>query len=250
MARKLAGEEFAFADEVERCYGVRPRRTAEAQIDAAHAGLDAALPGAGALAERYQEWREGQTVPKDRLGPILSDIAEELRARTRELVGLPDGESYELQLVTDEPWSAYNYYEGSLRSRIAVNTDVAMATNLLTELMAHELYPGHQTEHAWKEQLLYREGGRAESSILMIGTPESLIAEGIAGLAAEMVLEDEDAFAAEVLGRHGIDYDADLARAVKGVRRPLARARTTPRSCCTRTARPRTKRSSTSKIGH
>ena len=90
--------------------------------------------------------------------------------------------------------------------------------------MAHELYPGHQTEHAWKEQLLYREGGRAESSILMIGTPESLIAEGIAGLAAEMVLEDEDAFAAEVLGRHGIDYDADLARAVKGVRRPLARA--------------------------
>ena len=32
----------------------------------------------------------------------------------------------------------------------------------------------------WKEQLLYREGGRAEASILMIGTPESLIAEGIA----------------------------------------------------------------------
>ena len=224
VARKLAGEEFAFADEVERCYGVRPRRTAESQIDAAHAGLDAALPGVGPLAERYQQWREGQTVPKDRLGPILSDIVEELRARTRELVGLPDGESYELQLVTDEPWSAYNYYEGSLRSRIAVNTDVAMATNFLTELMAHELYPGHQTEHAWKEQVLYREGGRPESSILMIGTPESLIAEGIAGLAAEMVLEDEDAFAAEVLGRHGIDYDADVARAVKAVRRPLSRA--------------------------
>ena len=224
VARKLAGEEFAFADEVERCYGVRPHRTPEAEIDAAHAGLDAALAGAGPLADRYQEWREGQTVPKDRLGPILSDIVEELRGRTRELVGLPDGESYELQLVTDEPWSAYNYYEGSLRSRIAVNTDVAMATNFLTELMAHELYPGHQTEHAWKEQLLYREGGRPESSILMIGTPESLIAEGIAGLAAEMVLEDEDAFAVEVLGRHGIDYDADLARAVKAVRRPLSRA--------------------------
>jgi hypothetical protein len=224
VARKLAGEEFDFADEVERRYGVRPRRTAEAEIDAAHAGLDAALPGAGSLAERYQEWREGQAVPKDRLGPILSAIVEELRARTRECLGLPEGESYELQLVSDEPWSAYNYYEGGLRSRIAVNTDVPMATNFLTELMAHELYPGHQTEHAWKEQLLYREGGRPESSILMIGTPESLIAEGIAGLAAEMVLEDEDAFAAEVLGRHGIEYDADLARAVKGVRRPLARA--------------------------
>ncbi|MGH2932211.1 MAG: hypothetical protein ACRDKK_05050, partial [Gaiellaceae bacterium] len=153
VARKLAGEEFALADEVERCYGVRPRRTPEDEIDAAHAGLDDALPGSGSLAERYREWREAQTVPKDRLGSVLSDIVEELRERTRELVGLPDGESYELQLVADEPWAAYNYFEGSLRSRIAVNTDVPMATNFLTELMAHELYPGHQTEHAWKEQL-------------------------------------------------------------------------------------------------
>jgi hypothetical protein len=224
VARKLAGEEFAFADEVERCYGVRPRRTPEDEINSAHAGLDAALQGSGSLAERYRHWREAQTVPRDRLGAVLSDIVEELRARTSELVGLPDGESYELQLVTDEPWAAYNYYEGSLRSRIAVNTDVPMATNFLTELMAHELYPGHQTEHAWKEQLLYREGGQPESSVLMIGTPESLIAEGIAGLAASMVLEDEDAFAAEMLGRHGIDYDADLSRAVRAVRRPLARA--------------------------
>ena len=49
---------------------------------------------------------------------------------------------------SDEPWAAYNYYEGDLRSRIAVNTDVPMATNFVLELMAHELYPGHQTEHA------------------------------------------------------------------------------------------------------
>jgi hypothetical protein len=225
VARKLAGEEFPFADEVERCYGVRPRRTPEAEIDAAHSGLDAALPGTGSLAERYQHWRESQVVPADELGAVLSDIVEELRGRTRDLVGLPEGESYELQLVSDEPWSAYNYYEGDLRSRIAVNTDVPMATNFLTELMAHELYPGHQTEHAWKEQLLLREAGQTEASILMVGAPESLIAEGIAGLAVETVLEDEEGFTAEVLARHGIAYDADLARAVKAVRRPLARVR-------------------------
>jgi hypothetical protein len=223
VARKVAGEELSFADEVERCYGVRPRRTPEAEIDAAHSGLDAALPGNGSLAERYQHWRESQVVPTENLGAVLSDIVEELRGRTRDLVGLPEGESYELQLVTDEPWSAYNYYEGELRSRIAVNTDVPMATNFVTELMAHELYPGHQTEHAWKEQLLFREAGQTEASILMIGTPESLIAEGLAGLAVEMVLENEDAFAADLLARYGIVYDADVARAVKAVRRPLAR---------------------------
>jgi hypothetical protein len=224
VARKLAGEEFPFADEVERCYGIRPRRTSESEFEATHRALDDLLPGGGSLAERYQHWREAQSVPADRLGAVLADIVEELRRRTRALFGLPEGESYELELVTDEPWSAYNYYEGGLRSRIAVNTDVPMATHFLTELMAHELYPGHQTEHAWKEQLLYRDGGQTETAVLMIGTPESLIAEGIAGLAVEAVLDDEDAFAAELLGRHGIDYDAELARAVKAARRPLARA--------------------------
>jgi hypothetical protein len=224
VARKLAGEQLEFGDEVERCYGIRPRRWPETELEATHAALDDVLPDTGSLADRYQHWRESETVPSEKLGAVLSDIAEELRSRTAELFGLPDGESYELELVSDEPWAAYNYYAGNLRSRIAVNTDVPMATNFVTELMAHELYAGHQTEHSWKEQLLLREGGQLEASILMIGTPESLIAEGIAGLATEMVVEDEDAFSAEVFARHGIAYDADLARTVKAVRRPLSRA--------------------------
>ncbi|HET9322288.1 MAG TPA: hypothetical protein VFO03_00295 [Gaiellaceae bacterium] len=224
VARKLAGEELEFADEVERCYGIRPRRTAETELEATHAALDEVLPGTGSLAERYQRWRESEIVPAEQLGAVLTDIVEELRRRTSELVGLPEGESYELELVTDEPWAAYNYYEGDLRSRIAINTDVPMATNFVTELLAHELYPGHQTEHGWKEELLYRRGSQVEASILMIGTPESLIAEGIAGLAVEIVLDDEEAFSARVFARHGIAYDGDLARRVKAVRRPLSRA--------------------------
>jgi hypothetical protein len=221
FARKLAGEEIPFADEVERCYGVRPRRTPEAELEAAHSALDEALPGDGSLTERYQAWREGDPVPADRLQAVLEEITEELRGRTRAMLGLPEGESAAIELVTDEPWSAYNYYEGGLRSRVAVNVDVPMATNFITELMAHELYPGHQTEHAWKEQLLYRDEGRLEAGILMIGAPESMVAEGIAGLGLELVLDDEDAFTAEHLARHGIDYDEEVARAVKAVAGPL-----------------------------
>jgi hypothetical protein len=221
IARKLAGEEIPFADEVERCYGVRPRRTPEADLEATHRALDDALPGNGSLTERYQAWREGDPVPRDRLQAVLEEITEDLRGRTRSMFGLPEGESAAIDLVTDEPWSAYNYYEGGLRSRVAVNLDVPMATNFVTELMAHELYPGHQTEHAWKEQLLYREQGRLEAGILMIGAPESMIAEGIAGLGLELLVEDEDAFTAEHLARHGVEYDTEVARAVKAVSRPL-----------------------------
>jgi len=223
VARKLAGEELAYADEVERCYGVRPQHTPDDELEALHRGLDAALPGSGSLAERYQAWREDDPVPDDQLGPVLESITQDLRGRTADLLGLPEGESFVIELVSDEPWAAYNYYEGDLRSRIAVNTDVPMATNFVTELMAHELYPGHQTEHSWKEQRLLREQRKAEAGILMIGTPESLIAEGIAELGIGILLEDEDAFAAEHLARHGISYDADQARAVKGARGPLKR---------------------------
>jgi hypothetical protein len=223
VARKLAGEELAYADEVERCYGVRPQHMPDEELEALHRGLDAALPGSGSLAERYQAWREDDPVPDDQLHPVLESITQDLRGRTADLLGLPEGESFVIELVSDEPWAAYNYYEGDLRSRIAVNIDVPMATNFVTELMAHELYPGHQTEHSWKEQRLLREQRKAEAGILMIGTPESLIAEGIAELGIGILLEDEDAFAAEHLARHGISYDADQARAVKAARGPLKR---------------------------
>jgi hypothetical protein len=221
VARKLAGDEIPYSDEVERCYGVRPQRVPDAEFEAAHGELDAILPGSGDLAERYQAWREGEPLPREQLGPALEALSEELRRRTTELFGLPEGEAGELGYVTDEPWAAYNYYLGDLRSRVAVNLDVDMNAAYIGHLMAHELYPGHHTEHAWKEQRLVREEGHLEESILMIGAPQSLIAEGIAELGAEILLDDLDAFTGETLAPLGIKYDVELSRAVRKARAPL-----------------------------
>jgi hypothetical protein len=221
VARKLAGEEISYSDEVERCYGVRPRRVPEGELEDAHRELDEILPGPGELAQRYQAWREGDPLPREQLAPALEALSEELRGRTAELFGLPAGEAGELDYVTDEPWAAYNYYLGGLRSRVAVNADVDMNAAFIGHLMAHELYPGHHTEHAWKEQRLVREQGHLEETILMIGAPQSLIAEGIAQLGEEILLDDLDAFTAETLGPLGIRYDAELGRAVRKAREPL-----------------------------
>jgi hypothetical protein len=221
VARKLAGEEIPYSDEVERCYGVRPQRVPESEFEAAHRELDVLLPGEGDLAARYQAWREGDPLPREQLAPALEALTEELRRRTRDLLGLPDGEAGELDYVTDEPWAAYNYYLGGLRSRVAVNTDVDMNAGYIGYLMAHELYPGHHTEHASKEHRLVREQGRLEESILMVGAPQSLIAEGIAQLGAEILLDDLDRFTAETLGPLGIEYDAELGRALRKARQPL-----------------------------
>ena len=223
VARKLAGEEIPYADEVERCYAIRPQRVPEERFEEAHRALDEVLPADGGLAERYQRWRESNLLPADKIEAVLGALNARLRERTRELFGLPEGEATEIELVTGKHWSAYNYYLGGLRSRVAVNTDVDLNASGVAILVAHELYPGHHTENAWKEQLLYVEGGRLEAAVVMYGTPQSVIAEGIAELAIEMVVDDHDAFLAEVLGEWGIGYDADVGRRIRRAKEPLER---------------------------
>lgn len=222
VVRKLAGEEIDYEDEVERSYGVRPERVSEDAFEAAHRDLDEALPGTGSVAERYRAWREEDALRGEQARRVIDDLTSEFRARTEALVGLPDGDSFEVVYVSDELWAAFNYYQGGLRSRIAINTDIAMTPSFVAELVAHEAYPGHHTEHAWKEQLLVRDRGQAEESALMVGTAASLISEGIAGLAPEILLGDEEqeVTAAHVEGT-GVAYDPEVSRALQQARRPL-----------------------------
>jgi len=191
VARRLAGEEIAYEDEVERCYGVRPEWVPEESFEAAHRELDEVLPGNGSVAERYQAWREGNRLEGDQLATVYTKLLDDFRLRTKDRFDLPEGESIEVEYVTDEPWAAFNYYQGSLRSRIAVNTDSPTSPDFVLGLATHEAYPGHHTEHAWKEKVHVREGGRLEESALMVGTPSSLVSEGIASLAAEILLGEE-----------------------------------------------------------
>ena len=221
VARKLGGEEVPYAEEVERCYAMRPQFVPEERFEEAHRALDEVLPPGGTLAERHQRWREGDVVPADKLEEILEAISVRLRERTRERFGLPDGECSELEFVTGVHWTAYNYYLGELKSRVAVNTDVPVNASIVAILISHELYPGHHTEHAWKEQLLYRDESRLEEGVIMYGTPQSVISEGIAELAIEMVVDDQDSFVAEVLAEWGMPYDADVGRRVRAARKPL-----------------------------
>ena len=124
--------------------------------------------------------------------------------------------------MTGEPWAAYNYYLGGLRSRIAINTDVAMTPDFAAELAAHEAYPGHHTEQVTKEQTLVRDQGRLEQSILLIGTPQALISEGIAVLGSEIMLgEDEERLTAQHVAPLDVEYDPELSKLVKKAREPL-----------------------------
>jgi len=223
-AGKLAGEDISYSDEVERCYGVRPERQSTDVYAAAHERLDELLPGEGPLAERYQAWREGSTVPAELVMGVLQDAAAELRSVTTRLVDLPDGEAVDLDDVRDEPWWAFNYYLGELCSRVVVNLDVPTSCHDVVHLAGHEIYPGHHTEHTVKEQLLIRDRGLLEESIQMVPTPAALVSEGIAELGPRLVWNDDLAGRiVAVLRRHGLEYDPKRAKAIAEARLPLRR---------------------------
>ena len=214
-AQRFAGETVGFLDEVEQCYGVRPTRVEDDEIAAAHRRIDAVLPGSGPLAERLITWREAQAVPTDTLPSAIQSLADDFRERTDQRFGLPAGEHIDFDLVTNEPWSGFNYYLGDLHSRVVINTDLPVLSTSLGHLVAHEAYPGHHTEHTRKEVGLVRRQGHLEETIFLVGTPQCLLAEGLADLGLEVIVpERRHEIVAEHLRPLGIRYDAEIASAV------------------------------------
>jgi hypothetical protein len=225
-AARLAGDAIGYQDEVEGCYGVRPERAPEDTFAAAHRALDEVVPGTGTLAARYITWREAQLAPVDMLDAAVRSLADDLRARTRDLFGLPDGEHVEWDLVRDKPWAGFNYYLGGLRSRVAINVDLPVLTPTLAHLVAHEAYPGHHTEHSRKEVGLVRRRKRLEETIFLVGTPQCLLAEGLADLGLEVVMgRRPEATVAGHLHPLGLPYDADVVARVAEVGEALGQVR-------------------------
>jgi len=222
-AHVLAGDDISYADEVEGCYGVRPARTPEDVYAAVHAELDELLPGDGSLFERRQAWRERHLVAGDKAVSITRDLVPVLRARTAALLELPAGEEVTLEPVSDEPWWAFNYYLGELASRVVLNVDVPTTGLDLVHLVAHEIYPGHHTEHAVKEQLLIRDQGKIEEAIQLVPTPQAVLSEGIAETGIDLVLDDagkEELYA--ILRGHGLELaDPELAERIAKALEPL-----------------------------
>jgi hypothetical protein len=212
-ARVLAGEPISYSDEVEGCYGVRPERTPESEYERAHAVLDEVLPGEGSLLERRQAWRERHLCAGDIAVRVLDGLLPLFRERAATIVELPEGEQVTLEPVTGEPWWAFNYYKGKLTSHVVLNTDVPTTGVDLLHLAAHEVYPGHHTEHAVKEHLL-----GIEERIQLVPTPQAVLSEGIAETGEELVLDDEareQAYA--ILRRHGLEVpDPEIAKRVAG----------------------------------
>ena len=192
MTRRLTGAPLPYAEEARGLYDIEVPVADRAALDAALRDLDAALPGTGSLPERDAALRGRLAVREADLLRVSAPILDELRGRTRERFGLPEGENFTIGLVRDKPWGGYNWPLGNLQSLIEINTDLPVLLPALPDLLAHEGYPGHHTEHATKEARLVRGKGWREHSVQLINAPECVVSEGIAVNALRAVMDEAE----------------------------------------------------------
>lgn len=224
--RILGGDVPEIADEVQSLYGVRPEWVDESSFLEAHQALNAILPGSEPLSRRVVDYEQHLRVKGEVAAPIIQRMLADLRQKTRTRFALPEQEQCEVTLVNNQPWGAYNWYLGQARSRIEFNQDIPIMVLSIPSTVAHEAYPGHHSEHAIKEQRLYRQEGRLEHSILLNNTPSALVSEGIATNALEAVAtQDEiedllaDCFEAAGISRSEVGRAQDF----KSAARPLGK---------------------------
>ncbi len=155
-------------------------------------------------------------VPGDAVERTVAAVIQEARRQTGALVELPGDEDVTVEIVHDEPWLAFCEYLGDLQSTISVNGDLPISAIELLSLAIHETYPGHHTERCCKEQALVRGRGLLEETLVLVPTPQSMVAEGIATIAPWLLLEGDGASAlADVVRREaGVELDLDLALAL------------------------------------
>jgi hypothetical protein len=216
--RMLAGESIPFLEEIAILYDLEPKPVDESTFAEAHRTLDTLLPPASgaSLNDRLQAFRRLYEIsPLDAM-PLLERVRKETRRRTAVMIDLPLDESVQLELVSDKPWGAYNWYMGDGHSLIEFNTDIPLNTLNLLGTFAHEGYPGHHTEAILKERGLYEAQGFAEQAAALLHSPAAVISEGIATIALDMIFPDHSHFEwnlREIIAHAPLTLEAKQVRA-------------------------------------
>jgi len=182
----MQGTRFAFADEAERLFGIRPRLKPLASYDTDLAMIEALVPGEGPLWQRVEAYLDRFTIPKERLQKVFDAAIARCRGRSATHIAMPEGESFRLEFVTGKSWSGYNYYQGGYHSLIQVNTDLPIRLSRALDLGCHEGYPGHHLLNMKLEEQLTKGRGWNEFSVYPLYSPQSLIAEGSANYGIDL----------------------------------------------------------------
>jgi hypothetical protein len=191
-AEMLGGKRYTFDEESRALYDAVAPAVGPEQFDKTLAGLEKLIPGEGLLSGRYEAWRKQFYIPPAKLAEVFQAAIDEARARTKAHIALPANESFTVEYVTKQVWSAYNWYKGNSQSLIQVNTDLPTEAKFVLHLACHEGYPGHHVYNALLEDRLVRNRKWVEYTVYPLYSPQSLIAEGSADYGVELAFPHEE----------------------------------------------------------
>jgi hypothetical protein len=189
--RMANGERLSFNEEAALLYDAVPPEYDYAEFDAALAELEALLPGEEPLGDRVQALRDKLIVTSDKVPAVMEAAIAECRARTVARYELPADERFDLEFVTDKPWSGYNWYQGNNRSLIQVNLDQPFLITRALDLGCHEGYPGHHVWNLYVDNRFVKDNGWLEYQVFPLFAPASLFAEGSANFGVELAFPGE-----------------------------------------------------------
>jgi hypothetical protein len=226
LARQASGREIGYLDLVEQLFGVRVAATDEEHVAALRERLDAALPGRGSLSARYAHFTDALRVPAQRTMDVMRASTERFRRASRRDFDVPEAEGIDWGEAHDVPWGAEARFRGNGRSLIRLNLDLPRDVPTIAYLASHEGYPGHHLDHITKEQTLVRQRHRGEATLRTMNTPESMLAEGLADVAREVVMGDFELTAelrtiAREAGLDDVQRELEIAPKVMGSMRLL-----------------------------
>jgi len=224
----MSGKRYPFDVESLRLYDVVAPRTALSDYDASLELLIDLLPGDGDFSHRYEIYSKQFIIPADKLDKVFTAAIEEARKRVKKEIDLPENESFDLEYVTDKPWSGYNWYKGNAHSLIQINTDLPIYIDRAIDLACHEGYPGHHVFNVMLEKNLVIKNNWHEFQVYPLFSPQSFIAEGSANAGINITFSKEERlkFEKEVLfPLAGIDPEkAEKYYLIQGIRKKLKAA--------------------------
>jgi hypothetical protein len=188
----LTGTRRPYDQESVGFFGMAPAPIEEPRLDAIRSQIADIVGHSGRLVDRYVAFAARFTIPPDRLAAVVDAAVDECRRGTAAHVTLPPGERVTIEFVRDRPWSAFSRYLGDGLSVIQVNTDFRFTVDQALQVACHEGYPGHHTRNTLTAPRRDATKERPERSAQLIFSPEALVSEASAMLAADLAFSPDE----------------------------------------------------------
>ena len=195
VVKWLSGENIPYIRLVEGIFGIIPRKFGQNKVRKAQQIVeDACATFSGSdVSEKVLKWREESKISGEALKKMVDTVIVE---RTQEITGLfekrifvhfptkVENKGVVYKTVTDEPWGAYNYYQGNYTSINVFNIDRPFNRYGLIWTLCHEYE--HHVANLFTEKY-YRENKALDLAAVLLNTKRCIISEGTADCARDFL---------------------------------------------------------------